>query len=723
LFPRSYGDPPTLDLVKPRVIHKTPLLLTLAVLGLVSLFQMLGAWFPARNPFLMVDRLEWLTYDFRVRQAIRHPDPDDVATNLAAVFIDDDSLVRVNQGLSYSWPWPRKLHGQLVRKLNEGGAKAIGFDILFQERHPSDPSTDIRRPDGLVIDSDQYFASQMIRAGNVVLAAFGETHGDEWRGVMPADMFLSNAKAVAHATSEKDQDGVLRRVRAYRDDPQHGRLWHLGIVMAAQALSLDLDSAEVSASHITLRGPDGLSRIIPTDEDGFFYVNWLLRWNDPRIVKASYEQAAGFLGSSADPDSDPDWKGKLVFVGSIGSGNNISDVGSTPLAKETYLVGNHWNVANSVLMGRFIHPPTRAVGWLLVMLFGIYSALITWRTRAPWPTLILVLTAGAYVAAAISLFVEYRVWLPIVLPVCGGLGLTHGTLVIYQVLFEQEEKRHVRQVFSRLVSPEVVTELLEAERLNLGGARRKITVMFTDVRGFTQMTDTQQEEADKHVLDARLNEDDANRYFDERARQTLDTVNNYLAVIADQIKKHHGTLDKYIGDCVMAFWGAPVSDKDHAVHCVEAAMEAHRAIYTLNEERTDENARRQAENQNRLSAGQHPLPLLPVLSLGTGINTGEAVVGLMGSEDHILNYTVFGRDVNVASRLESVSGRGRIIIAESTYNQLEQSRPDLAVLCQSLPPVTVKGIRMPVRIYEVPWKAEVLSMPNRPGLTGQAKAA
>ena len=706
-FPGKVAVPIRNHLVKPRHFHKTPVLLTVGVLGLLSLFQWLGGWFPERDPFVLADRLEWMSYDFRVRQAMGHPQVGDHCTNIAAVFIDDESLTRVNDALSYAWPWPRKLHGQLIRKLKEAGVQAIGFDILFQERHPSNSETDIRLANGLSIDSDQYFASQIIRAGNVVLAAFGETQGDQWRGVMPADMFLNNAKAVAHATSEKDHDGVLRRVRAYRDDPEHGRLWHMGIVMAAQALSLDLENAEVQPDRITLHGPNGLTRTLPVDPDGLFYVNWQVYWNDPRIAKTSFEQAAGFLGDAASDEVLKQWQGKLVFVGSIGSGNNISDVGATPLAKETYLVSNHWNVANSIITDRYVRPPSRLLGLLLILACGIFSALVTWRARAPWPTVIVLVTAVAYVGAALSLFIQQRYWLPIVLPVFGGLGLTHVSLVIYQVLFEQEETRHVRQVFSRLVSPEVVTELLEAEKLNLGGARREMTVMFTDVRGFTQMTDSQQEEAEAHVRQAGLPEMAAHEYFNDRARDTLATVNCYLAAIADQIKCHNGTLDKYIGDCVMAFWGAPVHDPFHAVHCVEAAIDSHRAIHKLNAERVRENTRRQAINQERWQQGLEVLPLFPILTLGTGVNTGEAVVGLMGSEEHILNYTVFGRDVNVASRLEAVSGRGRIIIGEMTFRHLERFRPDLAAGCEALPAVTVKGIRVPVMIYEVPWKTEI----------------
>lgn len=700
--------------VKTRATKWTPVALSAGLISLVCLLQILSDWFPTFDVF---KRLEWMSYDWRVRHAVQYPKPGDVATNLGAIFIDDDSLRRINMAWSYTWPWPRQLYGRLIRKLNAQGVKAVGFDILFQELHPPNPATDVHLQNGATIGSDAFLASQLQQARNVALVAFGETLAGQWRAIMPADLFRTNTWAVSHATSEKDSDGVLRRAKAFHEDPKHGRIWHLGVVMAARELGLDLDAAIIEPNRIVLRGTNGMERIIPTDAGGSFYINWSLTWNDPRILKSSFEESAGFLPASSEAGSAVprlDWAGKLVFVGSIGSGGNISDLGTTPLARETFLVSKHWNVANSVITGQFVRPPAKGLELLLILVLGSYSALLTWRLRAPWPSVIIIVTSAAYVAAALSLFVHQRYWLPMILPVLGGLGMTHVGLVTYQVLFEQKEKRHVKQVFARLVSPEVVQELLEAEKLNLGGARRRITVLFTDLRGFTEMTDSKQEEAESDVRASALVGGAADDYFDSRAQETLSVVNGYLATVADVVKKHKGTLDKYIGDCVMAFWGAPVANDQHAVACVEAAIEAQRAIYELNTTRMQENHRRQKENEMRRAAGKPLLPMVSVLSLGTGINTGYAVVGLMGSDEHLLNYTVFGRDVNLASRLESLSGRGRIILGEATYLDLHKHKPDLASRCLELPPVTVKGIRNAVRNFEIPWKDQTSGQGTEP---------
>ena len=249
-----------------------------------------------------------------------------------------------------------------------------------------------------------------------------------------------------------------------------------------------------------------------------------------------------------------------------------------------------------------------------------------------------------------------------------------------------------------------MNELLAAETLSLGGARREITVFFADVRGFTELTDTSQERVAEFVRRNKLAGQAAEACYDEQARETLDTVNLYLGLVADTVIKQDGTLDKFIGDCVMAFWGAPTPNPRHALACVRAAIEAQRAIYQLNRQRSTENKQRELENLARISAGLRPKPMLPILLLGSGINTGMATVGLMGSAAEMQNYTVFGREVNLASRLENASGRGRIFIGQATYEHLLRDDPALAATCVELPPRDLKGFRSAVKAYEVPWR-------------------
>ncbi|MFN7141663.1 MAG: adenylate/guanylate cyclase domain-containing protein, partial [Limisphaerales bacterium] len=440
----------------------------------------------------------------------------------------------------------------------------------------------------------------------------------------------------------------------------------------------------------------GPQRIIPLNPDGTFFINWSLQWNDERMALASFEEVV-------EGRSDVAWRDKLVVVGSIGSGNNISDIGATPVSNSTYLVSKHWNIANSILMSQFIQRSALGTTLLLIILFGLLGAVLTLQERVLPSTAMLLAVVAIYVFGAWFLFVEARYWLPMVLPL-GTLVASHGCLVTHRLVFEQSEKHRIKAVFSKIVSPAVVNELLSVEKLSLGGARREITIFFADIRGFTEMTDAAQARAEEYVKKNALSKEEAEQFFDAVASDTLATVNLYLATIADIVKKYNGTLDKYIGDCVMAFWGAPTENNQHALGAVRAAVEAQRAIYRLNQERFAENERRKKLNEARQAEGKAPLEPLALLTLGTGINSGTAIVGLMGSDDHVFNYTVFGREVNLASRLETLSGRGRVIIGEGTYQALLRDDPQLAATCIPQPAVAVKGIRGNLCVYEVPWK-------------------
>ncbi len=624
--------------------------------------------------------------------------------------------------------------------------------------------------DGSLVESDDFFAQQMRRAGNVVIAITPE--------LRPPDLFATNALALGGISTDKDSDGTLRRVEAFHiyhrwhpllkkaaaqfgldlDQaqfapgkiilPQTGttnfvtipvdaennfaladfvgdklppgvapkakaftdeRVWHMGVVLAAQELKLDLSNAEIDLPRgkIILHGANGVERKIPVDANGYFYIDWRLTPNDSNLLCAPIESLLWqdkqrLLGETNGLDDA--FRGKLVVVGSTAQGNDLTDRGATPLEKDTFLVSKHWNVANSVITGRFIRRASLPMELALIILLGALTAFLTWQLRAFSATGGTLLLMLAYVALAFFAFIQFRYWLPVVFPIVGAVLIEHIMLVTYRVVFEEREQRRVKSVFSKVVSRDVMNELLQAEKLSLGGARCEVTVFFADVRGFTTFTDETQERVSEFVREHDLDLAAAEKCFDESARETLETVNLYLATVADAVINHGGTLDKYIGDCVMAFWNAPVANEKHALACVRAAIEAQQAIHGLNEKRLAQNASREIENRARLSAGLPPKPLLTALQLGTGINTGLVTVGLMGSETHQYNYTVFGREVNLASRLEGVSGSGRIIISDTTYNHLLRHDPALASTCVEMFPVTVKGIKAAVRIYEVPWQ-------------------
>jgi class 3 adenylate cyclase/CHASE2 domain-containing sensor protein len=710
------------------------------------------------------ERLECMTYDLRAKAALRFPEP--VATNLAFVSIEDSSIKEVLSGhLDYSFGllWPRQVYGRLVEELSAQGAKAVGFDVFFGELRPDQPP--VRMANGALMESDDFFALQMRRAGNVVMAVTPD--------ISTPDLFVTNALALGDIATEKDRDGDLRRVKTFRvyrrwhpdiqyfatpdqynldlDNakimpgkiilPQAGTtnvveipidaqtnmsmadflgsplppgtppkaraftdeiVWHMGIVLAAQQLGLDLKKAQFDLANgrIVLSGTN-VSRTIPVDRDGYFYVDWQLTPNDPRVLRAPIERLLNedklrLKGTNGLPNY---FRDKLVVVGSAAQGNNLADRGATPLEHDTLLVSKHWNVANSVIMNQFIRRASLSQELSLIVLLGLLTAFFTLQFRpAILGSAAVFLLVIAYIAIAFFAYIHFRWWLPLVFPVVGAILVQHGGLVTWRAVFEESEKRRVKSVFSKMVAPDIVTEMLRSETLSLGGVRREVTIFFADVRGFTALTDEVQERAAKYVREHRLDDATAREYLDESAREMLKTVNTYLTLVADTVLAHGAVLDKYIGDCVMAFWGAPVANPKHAVCCVRAAIEAQRGIYELNQRRRVENEKASAEKTGQAS--------LPILTLGCGINTGVVDVGVMGSLDRQFSYTTFGREVNLASRLEGVSGSARIIIGEATWRHLLRDDPALAATCIEQPPVKVKGFADAVKVYEVPWQTK-----------------
>jgi class 3 adenylate cyclase len=757
------------------VKHKAPKLVPLFIcVGALALVSFLDVLTQRRPRFDLFQRLEWITYDWRVIAASSFGGP--VASNLAFVPVSDDAISILGHGfLGTNWQyglyWPRHVYGRVIRELSRQGARAIGLDVMFSHLRPD--HSPVQWPGNRSIGSDQFFAHLLRQAGNVALGATPDAP--------PHRLFRLNAWALGDISTDRDADGALRRAHAMRRyrlwhpaiefaarvarldlaragiqdghirvpnldgsvqhlaridadgyfDPtaltgakpaagfvrlekafEDVMVWHLGIVLAARELNLDLNDARVDLNdgRIVLSATNGLRRLLPVDKQGRFLIDWTIQPNDRRhltqeafetLLARDIEWEAGLTNAPSTLFRD-----KLVVVGSTATGNDLTDRGATPLTKDTFLTSNNWNVINSIITGRFITQSSGPEELGLICLLGLAAGLATWRLRPVWAALSVAVGGAIYTGVAFYAFIQWRHWLPLVFPVSAML-FAHFGLVTYRAVFEQNEQRRIKRIFAKTVSPNVVTELLQTEKLALGGARRNVTIFFADVRGFTELTDLHQAQAEEYVLQHHLSGKEAEQHIDEQAQQLLKTVNLYLSLAADIVKKHEGTLDKYIGDCVMAFWGAPTPNETHALACVHAAIEVQRAVAALNEERATENRRRAQENLRRIEQGQPPLPLLDLLHIGSGINTGAVTVGLMGSDAHLVNYTVFGREVNVASRLEGVSGRGRVIIGESTFLEIQRDDLQLAAQCIPLPPVAIKGIRAPVKIFEVPWAPAV----------------
>ncbi|HWW02468.1 MAG TPA: adenylate/guanylate cyclase domain-containing protein [Candidatus Acidoferrum sp.] len=755
--------------MKLKPFKRMPVLIAFGVILLVSLVRLLQ--------FDLFERLERMTYDFRARLALHTHAVVSTNLGFVFIDEESVKRVWDGSlGYHFGLLWPRQVYGAVVHELAQQGAKAIALDILFGELRADQPP--VQMGNGAIgEESDEFLANQMRRAGNVLIAATadvippnlfvtnalaaGDISADKdpdgilrrarafriyrhWHEafrqmeanpeyavdlrrariearqiILPRPPELGDIKipldadgnfAVTDFWGDTLPPGTVRKAKPFTDK----RVWHMGVVLAACELNLDLADAQIDLAHgrITLRSPAGVQRVIPVDADGYFYIDWCLPEGDPQLTEqpihdllAQYRRRLeGQTNALVDL-----WRGKLALVGSRAVvGNNLTDRGATPLSNDTLLVSKHWNVANSIITGRFVRRASLETELALIALLGIIAAIVTWQLRVLVASGVVALVLVLYTGLAVALYVQTRVWLPLVLPVCGAWLTTYICLVTWRVVFEQAEQRRIKSFFSTLVSPKIVHELLQAQNLSLAGARREVTVLFADVRGFTEFTDSSQERVAEVVRRNQLTGAAAEACFDEQARETLGTINLYLGLVAGTIIRQDGTLDKFIGDCVMAFWGAPTPNPRHAVACVRAAIEAQRAIYELNRQRLAENKQLESDNRARLASGLPPREPLPILFLGTGINTGLASVGIMGAVAKAVvsqgNYTVFGREVNLASRLEGASGRGRIFISQATFEHLRRDDPALAAICVSLPPKQLKGIRTLVQIYEVPWR-------------------
>ena len=745
--------------------YRLPAVIALGVLALFSAIRLFRLDY--------FEEAELGLFDLRARLALRFPAP--VATNLGFVSIEQGTIDAVQNGsLGYKFGlyWPRQVYGRLVEELHVQGARAVAIDVLFKELRPDhDP---VQMMDNSLVESDDYFADHLRRAGNVIIAATDEA--------LPARLFRTNAAAIGDIFTEKDLDGKLRRARAFQAhrhwhpvfeqlqaDRDNGadlalarletnslvlpllnggelsvpldeagtfaladflgnkippgmsprarpftemRVWHMGVELAARELGLNLERAKVDLKHgrIVLSNDRGLERVVPVDSSGYFYIDWCLPPNHPMLAQEPMHwlllQHRKRLAAETN-SLRVVWRDKLVVVGSAAAGNDLTDWGATPLDAHTLLASKHWNVANSIITGRFVRRSSPAADVLIIALLVCVSAIVTSRFRVLSGFPLLALTLAAYAGAVAGMYVHSRLWLPLAIPLAAAM-MTYACVTAWRVVFEQAEQRRIKSIFSTIVSDKIAKTLLEAENLALGGARREITVLFADIRGFTGFADRTQQEVSDEIQAGRLQANAAESRYAQQARETLKTVNLYLGSVADVLIQQDGTLDKFIGDCVMAFWGAPTDNPRHAVTCVRAAIDAQRAVAALNREREVENKRRSAETGSR--------PALPLLQLGTGINTGMAIVGLMGSEAKTRNYTVFGREVNLASRLEGLSGAGRILVSEATFEHLRRDDPELAARCVAWEPISVKGFRNAVTVFEVPWK-EAPPAPERPVTT------
>jgi adenylate cyclase len=632
-----------------------------------------------RTPFART--IELKTYDWRMRQTA---DPSRARTDIAIVDIDDSSL-RALAPFFGRWPWPRVVHAHLLNFLARAKPKAVIYDILFLEPDRTtfklgDDKWTGARSDAEMIDATRALGRVIATADATAEAATGSDPAHaipalpgprlpsdrdiEARPVFSAPMapLAAAAFSVGENLLVADADNVARRyVPAVRVGDTMVPSLAVSAVIAALGLREDEIRFDAAGLHLG-------DRLVPLETSTLPTLDGSLRtgrrmqiayagvWPDQRRTYPTYSfaqlfQSEELLLADDKPLVDPSvFRDKIVIVGATASG--LYDLKGVPFTQKMSGSEIHAQVIDSILSNRFLTPASATVSAAIVTLAALAVALAT-VLIGPWVGSVVAAMIAAGLVIGLTVLFGRGTWAPMVEPLAAVAMATFGG-VAYQYAIEGRENRRVKRLFSRYVSKDVYQQLVDSpEDVKLGGNRRHMTVLFSDIRGFTSVSERGQPEA------------------------IVAQLNQYFSAMVPVVFAHKGTVDKFVGDMIMALYGAPLDDPDHADHAVQTALAMAKELGRLDNEWA--------------AAGQ------PTLDIGIGINTGDMVAGNLGSES-IMSYTVIGDNVNLGSRLESLtrSFQTRVIISDATRQALKQSY-DL----RPLGDVTVKGKSVPVKVFEV----------------------
>ena len=618
--------------------------------------------------------LERKTIDIRMKHA---RSDKQAPSDIVLVLIDESSLNALNS-ITGRWPWPRDIHADIIDFLSFCGAKSILMDIMFTEN-------ELRYgPDGQPDRShDLRLVESTMTAGNVVHGfQILKDRADEFNRSLvdrplPPDVIKSFAVPVKGMPSETgantfylpftelrhtsgglgvvsfspDRDGVYRSEKllfAYQD--------HIFPALSMVPLLQDKQFKRIKMADrsLEIQYPDHAVQI-PLTENGEYFINMYGKfqaYSISGVILSIYKLRQGEMDNL--PVNSEDFKGKTVFFGASAAG--VEDLKNTPMGSAIPGVLLHASIYGNIRSGDFLKFMGRAVNFILLLLLGIGTAGATCLLRRPvLQTFLPIVILAGYITAAFVLF-QYNMVVNIVLPAMAA-ALVYFAAFAFIGMAEGKEKRMIKNILGQYVSPAMLSAVLEKsheEYLKAEvGSRETLTIFFSDIRGFTSITEQYEVET------------------------VVELLNSYLSLMVNIIFEHQGTLDKFIGDAIVAFWGAPVMLQDHQYKAVAAAIQMKKKLRQFNQEHQ----------------GSH----FPPFHIGIGIHTGEVILGNIGSTKK-LDYTVIGDSVNLTSRLEGLTKtyQCEVIVSHDTYIHIKDR-----ICCRMLDNVMVKGKKNPIVIYEV----------------------
>lgn len=558
-----------------------------------------------------------------------------LGSSVVLVGIDEPSF----REIGLQWPWPRELHARLIDQLKAAGASVIALDVVFAE--PSTPS------------GDEALASAVARAGPVVLAADEAVEETAYVSqrlmISPLEMFTAVGGLSGVAAVTLDSDGLMRKLPLRND----GFAWvALQAYNALHHLPPPAAPDEGGGPFLQFFGP---SRTYP-------YVSYYQALDPDRFLPPGiFQGRLVIVGRSVKTDPDPDTRPADMFATPFIWRDGLLTAG----------MEIHATIIDNLRLGVFFYQPPLLVSVFLLAAVVLGAGLLLARWSPVKSGVQSLFLCGLIAAACFGGLRFGRIWISPRLPMV-AVVLQYAISGILAYRREQAERRFIREAFSRYLSPALVDHLASnPSRLVLGGEVREMTVMFCDVRGFTTLSES----------------------FRDDPQGLTRLMNRFFTAMTAVILDHGGTLDKYIGDCLMAFWNAPVDDPDHASHACAAALGMVEALSRLNREWASDE---REDHDRRLSLG-----------IGIGVNTGLCVAGNLGSEQRF-DYSVLGDAVNLASRLEGQSKTYgvEIVIGPETAAAAD----DLALLELDL--IAVKGKSEAVRVFTVMGGKEVKTSPE-----------
>ncbi|MEO5338141.1 MAG: adenylate/guanylate cyclase domain-containing protein [Magnetospirillum sp. WYHS-4] len=656
------------------------------MMGVAMLFAMVAAYIT--NPY-PVEFLRLKTFDYFQQLKPRQiPPPDKKPVTI--VDLDEKSLAVVGQ-----WPWARTTVAQLVENLFQMGAALVAFDVVFAEEDRLNPQNVAGTMKGLdpetqaklkalpsndsvlaetikkyrvVVGQSGFWEDRQIKAGPPIRRSVGIKSQE---GTPPLESFLEhlpdivrNVPVIEQAaqghgmfTITPETDGIVRRVPAFfvYNKDLYGALSveMLRVAMGRSTVLVETDPAGVRAVRVTR------DFTLPTDNKGRIWPYF------SKQDKAKYVSAVDVLTGTADPELI---KGKMIIVGTSAVG--LLDIRATPNEPLLPGVEVHAQLIEAVANNAILTRPHYAAGLELLLLLGggfLMIILVPW-VGAKWTLAIFLAIVGGAVYGAWYMFDTQLMLLDPIFG-SGAVMLLYMMLTYVGYAREESQRRQVRSAFGFYLSPAMVEQLAEdPTRLKLGGEKKNMSMLFCDVRGFTTISEM----------------------FDAEGLTKL--INKLLTPLTGVILERKGTVDKYMGDCIMAFWNAPLDDADHARHACLSALEMNATMGPLNDKLAAEAA---AENRK----------MIP-LKVGIGVNSGDVVVGNMGS-DQRFDYSILGDEVNLASRLEGQCKTYHvdIVLGQNTQAQV----PGLATLELDL--IKVKGKTEAVRVFTLLGDEQVAQSP------------